>query len=207
MKNIFLKTSVTTDIIPLNVSDLNSVTRAIKWNLGRLSLSEVGMGLSLHFWICVAQWAQWAQQSHFEGECQAQGDPKPCSPQGFTAKEGHLSLVRPQLGAQGKHEEQCNNFGFTPVLLKAEFGPARRQGDKNIHLTYLPLEWTRQISILKGIAFKSSMDFENNIIARYHKQFPIFRSSWARLSFSSSSNNSIKAVREMELQWTGIHFP
>lgn len=92
-------------------------------------------------------------------------------------------------------------------MLRAEFGPALREEDKNIHLTYLPLEWTKQISTLKGIAFISSMDFENNIIAWYHKQFPIFRSSWARLSFTPSSNDSIKAVREMELQWTGIHFP
>lgn len=47
--------------------------------------------------------------------------------------------MRPQPGAQGRHEEHCNNFGLTPVLLKAEFGPALREGDKNIHLTYLPL--------------------------------------------------------------------
>lgn len=133
--------------------------------------------------------------------------PKLCSPQCLTAEEGHWCPKRPQLGAQGRPEEHCNDVGFIPVLLKAGFGPALRERDKNIHLTYLSLEWTRQISTLKVIAFKSSMDFENNTIAWYHKKSPIFISSWARLSFSPSSNSSIKAAKEMQLQWTGIHFP
>jgi len=83
----------------------------------------------------------------------------------------------PQFGAQGEHGDDCSDFAFTPVLLRAECGPALRAGEKNIHWIYLPSELTRQISILKGIAFKSSVDFENNIITWYHKQFPIFRSS------------------------------
>lgn len=201
MKNIFLKTSVTTDITPLNVSDLNSATRAVEWNSGRQSPIPTWDHVPLLDLCCTS--AQWAQQSPCEGTCQA----KPRSPQCLTAKTGHQSPVGPQPGAQGRHEEH-NNFGFTPVFFcwKQNLVLLWEKETKKLHLTYLPLEWSRQISTLKGIAFKSSMDFENNIIAWYHKQFPIFRSSWARLSFSPSSNNSIKVLREMELKWTGIHF-
>lgn len=138
------------------------------------------------------------------GKIQSQGDLKPRSPRGTQLRK---LPVGPWSGTQGRHEDNCSNSGFTPLLLKTEFGPALGEGVKNMYWIYLPLEWTRQISILKGIAFKSSVDFENNIIAWYHKQFPIFRSSWARLSFTLNSTNSITAAREMELQWTGIHFP
>lgn len=193
-------------VIPPNVSDLTSFTRAEKSKSGELGPIPTLFIMS-HFWTRSAQQHNLHSKATAPSQLTLRGRVSPKVTSSHDDKETRSS-VGPRLGAQGKHEEDPrNSFGFAPVLLRAEFGPALREGEKYIHWIYLPEEWTRQISILKGIAFKSSVDFENNIIAWYHKQFPIFRSSRARLSVSPNSDDSITAEREMELQWTGMHFP
>lgn len=193
-----------------------SVTRAIKTIQGVQAppppcSSRPAIGLALHQ-------AQGAQQSRCtlsidsEGKIESHGDLKPCSPQCHNAKE-LVDLLWDFL-LRGSSRKTAIIFNLLHCYWESNVALLyEREREKNIHWIYLPLEWTRQISILKGIAFKSAVDFENNIIAWSHKELPIFGSSWARLSFSPNSNNSITAsnnsitVREMELQWTGIHFP
>lgn len=211
MKTVFLGILLSTDIIPPNGSDLISVTRATKSNSGMLSPIPI-LFITSHFWTCIAQQHNTRSKATTHSQLTSGGKVSPKVISGHDHPKATwlrklAELWDRGLGLRERVRKTAIILDLLPVLLKAEFGPDQREGEKNIHWIYLPLEWTRQISILTGIAFKSSVDFENNIIAWYHKQFPIFRSSWARLSFSPNSNNSITAAREMELQWTGIHFP
>lgn len=150
-----------------------------------------------HFWTCAAP----QHSEHSKAPVRGRARPSHALPNASQPRQGTNLLWDPSLGLR----EGMRNTIILDSLqcFSAEsriWSYSKRRRQKKLHLTYLPLERSRQISTLKGTAFKSSMDFENNIIAWYHKQFPIFRSSWARLSFSPSSNNSIKVLREMELK-------
>lgn len=104
-------------------------------------------------WTCTAEQHN-PHSKAFQGDMLSQGHLKPWPPQSHTAEEAPWSPVGPCLGAQGKHEENYNFFGFTPVLLIAEFGPSLRERKIYVGFICLRSELDR-FQYLRGLHLNS----------------------------------------------------